>query len=136
MFRGLEPLSCEDRQRELGLFSLDKRRLQGDLIAVFQYLKGARKKDGEMEKDLLSGPRTRDDSLKMKFIFRLDIRKKSLMIRAVKQWSRFPREIAHAHGWKCPRSGWTEYSATSYHARCQTRWSLKVSSNPNHWMIL
>ncbi|GAB0205590.1 hypothetical protein GRJ2_003024600 [Grus japonensis] len=52
MIRGLEHLSYKARLRELRLFSLEKRKLQGDLRAAFQYLKGP---TGKLERDYLSG---------------------------------------------------------------------------------
>ncbi|GAB0191715.1 hypothetical protein GRJ2_001636800 [Grus japonensis] len=95
MIRGLEHLSYEERLRELGVFSLEKRRLQGDLTAAFQYLQRAYKKDGDRFFSGAYCSKTRRfNGFKLKESrFRLDIRKKFFTMRVVKHWNRLPREV-------------------------------------------
>jgi len=97
MIRGLEHLCYEDRLKESGLFSLEKRRLRGDLIAVYQYLTGACKKVGEGLFTRACSDRTRGNSLQLKEgRFRLNIRNKLFTVSVVRHWHRSPREAVDA----------------------------------------
>ena len=92
MIRGQEHLSYEERLRELGLFSLAKRRLQGDLIVAFHYLKEAYKQEGERLFVRVESGRIRRNSLKLRQgWFRLDIRRKFFTQRVVMHWNRLPK---------------------------------------------
>lgn len=73
------------------MFSLEKRRLHGDLIMAFQ---GSYRKEGSRLFSRLCADRTRGNGFKFKERrFRLDITKTSFTARVMKLWHRLPREV-------------------------------------------
>ena len=106
MIQGLEHLSCEERLRELGLFSLEERRLQGYLIVAFQYLKGVHKQEGERLFMRVDSYRTRENGFKLgQGRFWLDIRRKFFTQRVVTHWNKLPKEVVDASSMEAFKAG-------------------------------
>jgi len=97
MIRGLQHLCYEDRLRKLVWFSLERRRLWGDLTAAFQYLKGTHRKDRENIFSKACCDRTRGNIFKLREgRFSLNIRNKFFTMRVVKHWNRLLKEVVEA----------------------------------------
>jgi len=145
MIRGLKHPTYEESLKELGLFSLQKRRLWGDRIAALQYLKGAYKKDGGKHFIRGCSYRTRGNGFKLKEgRFRLDI-----------HWNFLNNDGGEALAQVAQRSCGCPLAGS---VQGQVRWGFeqpglvegvpahgrggwnsmifKVPSNPNHSMIL
>ena len=97
MIKGLEHLPYEERLSNLGLFSLRKRRLRGDLINVSKYQKGGgRQMDETRLLSVVCSDRSRSNGLKLEHRKFHTNTWKNFTVRVMEHWNRVPREAVES----------------------------------------
>jgi len=112
MMRGLECVSCEERLRELGLFSRKKRRLRGDPVNAYKYLKSECQEDEARDFSVVPSDSTRGNGHKLKHRkFHLNMMKNFFPLRVMEPWNRLPREVVESLLWRYLKPTWTRSCA-------------------------
>ncbi|PKU39631.1 hypothetical protein llap_10066 [Limosa lapponica baueri] len=97
MINGRDHLSYEEGLRDLGLFSLEKRRLRGDLINAYKYLKGGCQEDWATLFSVMRSDRTRGRGHKLEHRkLPLNMRKDYFNLRVPEHWNRLPRKVVES----------------------------------------
>ena len=97
MIEGIHNSSYERRLKLLKLHSLERRRVRGDLIEVFKWVKSFNKEDVGKALTISRQDRTRNNGFKLeKCRFNKEIGRNWFTNRMVDDWNRFSQQVVSA----------------------------------------